>query len=320
MAEKESQWLLNMLLDWEALSTALGNSEAFAVACNESKNAIHCVDDELSILRCRKVQDGVTIMAHQMPSEFMHGKRDVFNYMTQTFDLNNSMQPIAGDHEELLPLIMDADHHLQSHHIPSVLVHGICCPPNPNTYHEDNFYNGPPLPSVQVHNPPPPDVHNTPLHNNVYNSPHEPIPMPPQDRPLMGSDLNPSFPEMQSITTYDLTFLQINNNFSYLAQGSNPIPLPQQNIGHYFPQFPIPMLSMDSRSMLPSAAEDIPPITNLIPTSNHTSLVPKSRWASKKPYKLQIIKCSGQQQKQPWQKAWSQASQHLSIQMQLNLY
>ncbi|KAG1908815.1 uncharacterized protein F5891DRAFT_27788 [Suillus fuscotomentosus] len=56
-AEKESQWLLNVLLDRESLSTAHGDPEALVVSCNESRKAIHSVDDELSVLKCRKVQD-----------------------------------------------------------------------------------------------------------------------------------------------------------------------------------------------------------------------------------------------------------------------
>lgn len=56
MAEKESQWLLHVLLDHEGLPMALGDPEVLTTACDESRKAIRHVDDKLSVLQCRKVE------------------------------------------------------------------------------------------------------------------------------------------------------------------------------------------------------------------------------------------------------------------------
>ncbi|KAG1798516.1 uncharacterized protein HD556DRAFT_1305979 [Suillus plorans] len=293
-AEKESQWLLNMLLDRESLSTAHGDPDALVVACNESRNAIRSVDDELSVLNCRKVQDP---------------------------DILNAIRAHAcfppGYHEES-STTMNAEHHSQSRPIPNLLVHRGCCPLDSTAYdHENNSYHhhdGPPAPDFygasrsNIY-------YDTPLHNDIYDTPNEPILLPPQDYPqvpidnnshLTGPDLvNPPFPAMQNISTYyGSEISQINNYFPHL--GLNPFPVPQHNIGYHFHNFPVPTLSMDGSSTLPSAAGDIPPIIDPTPVSNRSSLASKSRQTFKRRQEqLHIIDCSGQPQKRSRRKARS---------------
>jgi hypothetical protein len=56
MAEKDTKWMLNMLLEREGLSSAIGDPQTLVAARDNSRKALDCVDDELAVLRRRNLK------------------------------------------------------------------------------------------------------------------------------------------------------------------------------------------------------------------------------------------------------------------------